>query len=141
MSDQTIRPKNQEPPAGQSGGIHIGGDMVAPGSNIAGGDQTIYSGAGTSGADLARILAPLLDAARAAPPEKRAQAETKVTAIHEELKKGKDADDNRLGGLLEDLTKMLPDAIKTVVTVFGNPILAGLAGPVTKFVLSRLGAG
>jgi hypothetical protein len=33
---------------------------------------------------------------------------------------------------------MAPGAVGAIVSTFANPILSGLAGPVTKFVLDKL---
>jgi hypothetical protein len=63
----------------------------------------------------------------------------KAEALKDEVTKGKDANDDRIGGLLDDLVKLAPNAVSAIGAAFGQPILAGIAGPVTKFILSRLG--
>ena len=51
--------------------------------------------------------------------------------------KGKEADDSKIGKIVEGLVGMVPSAIGTVVSMFASPILGGIVGPVTKFVLDR----
>ena len=54
------------------------------------------------------------------------------------MAKGKDADDSKIAKLLDSLVELVPGAVSTVVSTFASPILAGIAGPVTKFVLERI---
>ena len=61
-----------------------------------------------------------------------------IEALKQELAKGKDADDARVAGILDGLANLVPGAVAAVVSAFGTPLLAGLAGPVTQFVLGQL---
>jgi hypothetical protein len=90
-------------------------------------------------ADILRALQPILLAAQAAPADKREEATQRAEQLKEELNKGKAANDEKIGGLLDDLAKLLPNAVNAIGAVFGQPLLAGLAGPVTTFILKRLG--
>lgn len=40
--------------------------------------------------------------------------------------------------IIDGLADMAPGAVGAVISTFANPILAGIAGPVAKFVLNRL---
>lgn len=117
------------------GGAYVGGDASA-GRDFIGRDKIDY-GAGLSGAELAQLFAPLLSAAQEAPPENREEAVETVEALQEEAAKGQEADDSRLAKLLDDLVELAPGAVSAAVSTFATPILAGLAGPVTRFVLER----
>ena len=54
------------------------------------------------------------------------------------MAKGKGADDQRVAGILDDLAKLVPGAVAAVASAFGTPLLGGIAGPVTQFVLNQL---
>ena len=55
-----------------------------------------------------------------------------------EAARGEKADDGRLAQLIEGLVDLAPGAVSAVVSAFASPILAGIAGPVTKYVLDKL---
>jgi hypothetical protein len=63
---------------GQSGGVNISGIVGSVGGNIVGGDETTVA------------LSPVLDAIKAASPQVRQEAETKLVAVKQEAAKGKD---------------------------------------------------
>lgn len=123
---------------GQSGGVNISGIVGSVGGDIVGGDKIT---AGLSGEALAAAFRPLLEAVAAAPPGAKAEAEAKVADVQKEAAKGKDANDGVMAKLLEGLVALVPGAATAVVATFATPILAGLAGPVTKYVLDKLKAG
>jgi hypothetical protein len=127
MSERTGR--------GQSGGVNISGSVGSVGGDIVGRDK--ITGA-PSAAELDGALRPLKEAIGAAPAEKRAEAEAKVIALKQEAAKGKDADDGVMAKLVDGLVGLVPAATSAVVSAFTTPILAGIAGPVTGFVLDRL---
>lgn len=134
------------------GGKFVGRDEIVHGDHITTGDISgsgvaVGSGAsvqqGLGGAELAVALAPLIDAIqRAAPnPETQAAAMREMEELKQELAKGKNANDGRVAGILDDLAKLVPGAVAAVVSAFGTPLLGGIAGPVTQFVLDRLKRG
>ena len=119
------------------GGAYVGGNVHA-GGDFVGRDRIIH---GTSAGELEPLFATLLaEVARHAPAEKQAAAAQQVQALEAEAVKGKDADDGKLGRIVDGLTGMVPGAIGAVVSMFATPILGGIAGPVTKFVLEKLKA-
>lgn len=89
-------------------------------------------------AAIAAALAPLLTAIQAAPADVQPKATEKITALQAEATKGKDADDETVGGLIQDLADLVPGAVSAIGTIFAGPVLANLVGPATKFVLNRL---
>ena len=117
------------------GGAYVGGNVTS-GRDFVGRDKITH---GVSPAELEPLFASLLAAvAQHAPAEKQSAAVQRVQELKTEAAKGKDADDTRLGKLVKGLADMVPGAIGSVVSMFATPILGGIVGPVTKFVLSEL---
>lgn len=99
----------------------------------------VTQNSGVSGEELAPLFAPLYSAVRsAAPAEQQTAAVQQVEHLQAEAQKGEQADDSRLATLIEGLVGLVPSAVSTVVSTFANPILGGLTGPVTTYVLSKL---
>jgi hypothetical protein len=122
----------------QTGGVNISGVVGSVGGDIVGRDKIVGQ---NSPAALHEALLPVIEAIRGAPPEKQPEAQAKLKAIQQETAKGKNADDTLLGTLLTGLVKLVPEATSAVVGAFATPILGGIAGPVTKFVLGQLKGG
>ncbi len=112
----------------------VSGQAIAIGRNA----SASYTHQGISGAELAQLFAPVLAAARQAPAENKAKAEETAVALQAEAGKGDKADDGRIAGLIEGLVDLVPAAVSAVVSTFASPILAGVAGPVTNYVLAKL---
>src|SRR5271163_2082958 len=129
------RPQNWEaemgdkPGEGQSGGVNISGTVGTAGGDIVGRDKIVGA---PSPAALDR--APLVEAISAAPADKRTEAEAKLAALKQEAAKGEKANDRTVADLVDGLVKLVPGA----VSAFATPILGGIAGPVTGFVLDKL---
>jgi hypothetical protein len=125
------------------GGDKISGDKITVG-NISGQGIAIGRGAtanvttGIPAADLDKLFAPLMNLVETAPASKRDEAIQAVAALREEVAKGKKADDSRIGKLIDRLGDLAPEAVSAVVSAFTSPILGGLAGPVTQFVLDKI---
>ena len=43
-----------------------------------------------------------------------------------------------MGKIVDGLVGMVPGAVGAVVSMFAMPLLSGIAGPVTKYVLEKL---
>jgi hypothetical protein len=127
MSDKTSK--------GQSGGVNIGGSMGFVGGDVVGRDK--ITGV-PSAAALDDVLRPLSQAIETAPVDARAEAVAKLTALKEEAAKGKDAKDGVIAKLVDGLVQLAPSATSAVVSAFATPILGGITGPVTGFVLDKL---
>ena len=54
------------------------------------------------------------------------------------MSKGEEANDSTIAKLVESIVDLVPGAVSAVVSIFASPILAGMVGPVTKFVLDKL---
>ena len=133
-----------------AGGDFVGRDKTVHGDQITTGDISgtgIAIGRdaqanvtqGISPRDLEPLFAPLLAAvAREAPAEKKAVAVQQVQELKAEVAKGKQADDGKIAKLVDGLVGLVPKAVGAVVSTFASPILGGIAGPVTKYVLEKL---
>jgi hypothetical protein len=93
---------------------------------------------GVPAADLERLFAPIMAAAQQADPAQRQAAEQTAQELKAEAGKGKQADDTRLARLIDGLVGLVPAAVTAVVSAFASPILAGVAGPVTQYVLQKI---
>jgi hypothetical protein len=120
---------------GQSGGVNIQGSVGSVGGDIVGRDKIVGA---PSAAELDGALRPLIEAIGAAPAEKRTEAEAKLTALKQEAAKGENANDRTIADLVDGLVKLVPGAVSAVVSAFTTPILGGIVGPVTSFVLDKL---
>ena len=123
----------------RSGGVNFGGSgSVNIQGDVVGRDKIV--GTQISSAQLEQAFRPIMEAINSAPPAEKAEAAKKVEALKKEAEKGKHADDGVMAQLLEGIVGLVPGAVSAVVSAFGSPILGGLAGPVTKYVLGKLGA-
>jgi hypothetical protein len=120
---------------GQSGGVSITGTIGSVGGDIVGRDKIVGT---PSAAALEGALRPLIEAIGSAPGEKRAEAEEKLAALKQEAAKGKDANDGAVAKLVDGLVGLVPGAASAVMSAFATPILGGIVGPVTSFVLGKL---
>jgi hypothetical protein len=122
---------------GQSGGINISGGSVGSIGDVVGGDKiTLNEG---SRSPLDEALRPVLEAIKGAPPQVKPDAEAKLAAIKEEAAKGEGvASDGVISKLLNELVELVPAAASAVGSAFVTPVLGGLVGPATAFVLHKL---
>jgi hypothetical protein len=120
----------------QSGGVNIqGGTVNTGGGDITGRDKIIKP---EIPHDLEEILRPLIEAISASPQEKRTEAFAKLDELKKEAAKGEERDDSVVAKLIDGLVALVPGAASAVVSAFGTPILGGIVGPVTKFVLEKI---
>lgn len=87
---------------------------------------------------LDNIFGPIEQAIKAAAPSQSAPAAEKLRALKQEAAKGANADDSVIAKLVEGLIELVPSALAALVGAFANPILEGIAGPVTKYVLDKI---
>jgi hypothetical protein len=90
---------------GQSGGVNISGTVGSVGGDIVGGNKIT---AAPSRAALDDSPRPVLEAIRAAPLEAQPAAEAKLAALKQEAAKGKDANDDAIGTLVDELVDLVP---------------------------------
>jgi hypothetical protein len=122
--------------ARQSGGVNISGGSVTVGGDIVGRDKKV--GTEISRVQLDQILRPVEDAIRSVPPANQPQAMQKLEELKNEVAKGKDAKDGVVAKLVDGLAGLLPGAVSAVVGAFATPLLGGIAGPATKYVLDKI---
>lgn len=125
------------------GGTYVAGGVYTAGGDFVGRDRnttTTTTSTGASPRDLEPLFAALLAAVAAhAPAGVRPAAMQQVGLLKAEAVKGGRADDGTVAGIIEGLARLVPGAVGTIVGTFATPILGGLAGPVTKYVLGKLG--
>lgn len=123
----------------QSGGVNISGGKNTFHADVIGRDKIISStGNGLTIEELNKLFQPLIEATRGTSPETQTQAEEKVATLKEELAKGEKAEDSRVAKLLDGIVELVPGAVSAITALFATPVLSGLSGPVTKFVLDKL---
>jgi hypothetical protein len=117
------------------GGAYIDGNVTA-GGDFVGRDKITQ---GVSPRELESLFTPLLAAiAREAPADKQAAAVERVQELKAEVAKGRQAEDGKIAKIVDGLVALVPGAVSAVVSTFATPILGGIAGPVTKYVLDKL---
>jgi hypothetical protein len=117
------------------GGAYVGGN-VTTGGDFVGRDKITH---GISAGDLAALFAPLMAAIAQHPqPAVQAAAVEQVKELKAEVAKGKQADDSKMGKILDGLVAKVPSAVSAVVSIFATPLLSGIVGPVTQYVLDKL---
>jgi hypothetical protein len=122
----------------QGGGVNISGSTVHIGGDVVGRDKITTVTTGLSGDQLNQLFAPLMNALRTASPEKQTEAMQKAEELKKEIAKGKEANDGVMAKIVDGLVELVPGAVGSVVGMFATPILGGIAGPVTKFVLDKI---
>ena len=132
-----------EPTSGQSGGIDNKFGTISTGSgDVVGGSKTTTTTTTYyAPTEIHNAWEPVADAIRTAPPEKQADAAAKLDDLKKEAAKGDKAEDTTVAKLVKGLVALVPSAVSAVVSTFSTPILGGVAGPVTKFVLNELREG
>jgi hypothetical protein len=124
-------------------GDKIGGDKITAG-DISGQGVAIGRGAqatvtaGISSQGLQLLFESLMKSIREIPIANQTEALKKAEELKQEVAKGKVADDNKMAKLIEGLIGLVPSAVSGVTSIFASPILGGIAGPVTKYVLDKI---
>jgi hypothetical protein len=121
--------------ASHGGGVTITSSNVSTaGGDIVGRDKIQY----LSSHQIDEVFGPIRKIIETAGPQEKVAAEEKLRALKDEVGKGKNADDSILAKLVEGLVELVPSAVAAIVGAFANPMLSGLAGPVTKYVLDKI---
>jgi hypothetical protein len=131
-----IEMDNEKDTATHSGGVNISGGTITVGGDVVGRDKIV--GTEISKVRLDHIFFPLDEAILAAPPQDQREAMQKLDALKSEVAKGKNAKDGVVAKLLEGLAGLVPSAESAIVSAFATPLLGGIAGPATKYVLDRI---
>ena len=137
MNDETHdgKPRENAP----SGGIIFQREVNASGSQIAGRDINNYATTGIPLQEVEKYFITLIEAVRQAPAEIRPQAEAVAEELEKEVAKGDPKSDDRLAKLVDDLLGLVPQAASAITTLFAQPILKRLVGPLTTSVLPKKG--
>jgi hypothetical protein len=122
--------------ADQSGGVNISGGAVTVGGDVIGRDKIV--GTQISNVQLDQIFRPIEEAVRTALPANQPEAKQKLEELKSEAAKGKNAKDGTVAKLVEGLVGLVPGAVSAVVSAFATPLLGGVAGPATKYVLDKI---
>lgn len=135
--ETTMTDPKEEKSVDTGGGAFIAGGVNTGGGDFVGRDKvTTYHG--VSGSELESLFTPLMEAVKGAAPEKQAEAQEKAKRLKEEVAKGDQADDTKMAKLIDGLVGLIPDGVKLVTGLFASPVVGGLAGNATKFVLDKL---
>jgi hypothetical protein len=125
-----------QPYVDTGGGAFIRGNVSTSGGDFVGRDKHTQ---GLAAANLETLFASLFAAvSKNAPTDRQAEALQQAEDLKAEAAKGEQADDGKLARIVDGLITMVPGAIRTIVDMFATPVLRGVAGPVTKFVLDKL---
>jgi hypothetical protein len=122
------------------------------GQNFQGGVVFVHSAVDTGGGDIVgrdkhqaalagqieNVFQPVADALDRVDSKTAASAKEKLQTLKEEAGKGKSANDSIIAKLIEGIVGLVPAAVGAVVSAFATPVLGGVAGPVTKYVLDRI---
>jgi hypothetical protein len=118
-----------------AGGVSIGGSNSGT-INIG---RQVTDQHGTNTNDIPALFAALLAAVNThAAPSVKADAVAQVAQLKTEIAKGAAAEDGTVAKLVDGLVGLVPDAARTVASTFATPVLSGIAGPLTKWVLETL---
>jgi hypothetical protein len=112
-------------------GVTISGGTVNVGGDVFGGDKTTYNE--IRRADLDKTFDPVAQSVA-----QNADAKAKLEDLKSEAAKGIKAEDSQMAKLVDSILKLVPSAVSALVGAFGSPLLTGIAGPVTKYVLEKV---
>lgn len=126
------------------GGAYIAGSVSTNGGDFVGRDKVIQGdevrGDKSSEAELAALFVPLLAALQQSSTDQRPAALQKAAELQSEVAKGKEANDKRVATLIDGVVALVPGAVSALVSAFASPLLAGVTGPITGFILEKLRA-
>lgn len=118
---------------GEGGGVNISGKHVNVGGNVAGRDQNITTTTtnttGISGSDLAKLLEQFqqinkrIEAQPENPNVDKDEVKETVAKIQEEVKKGEEANTNKVERWLMNLGAMSDDIFQVTAATLANPAL------------------
>ena len=124
------------------GGAHIGGNVNTGGGDFVGRDRIVQGNEiranQISSQDLQRLFEPLMKSILEVPASNQPDALNKAEELKQEVAKGNAADDSKMGKLIDGLIGLVPSAVTGIASIFASPILGGLAGPVTQFILDKI---
>jgi hypothetical protein len=118
-----------------AGGVTITGSNVnTAGGDIVGRDKIQH----LSSHQIDDVFAPIRNVIKAVPTPDRTAADEKLRSLKDEIGKGTQANDSMIAKLVDGLVALVPSAVSAVVGAFTSPLLSGIAGPITKYVLDKI---
>lgn len=84
------------------------------------------------------LFEPLVREIDGAPPAAKVAASESLRQLKNEVAKGKDAGDPIIAKLIEGLVGLVPSAVSAIAGAFASPVLAGVTGNATKYVLDKI---
>ena len=121
------------------GGAYIAGNVETGGGDFVGRDKSTNTGDASGGSE--KVFFKLAaSVALHAPPAAVSEAMALVTALQAEAAKGGRCDDARMAELVRALAALAPQAGDAVGAAFGDPVVQGVVGPLTRAALAGLGA-
>lgn len=118
----------------QGGGVNINRSTVHA-ANIAGRDVQVRS---QITSQINEAFQPVFEAIRSAPAKSQPEAVARMEALQQEAAKGAHADHSVMTKLADGLIGLVPGAVKALATTFAQPVLSGVAGPLTQFLLNKM---
>lgn len=156
-ADRFIKFHPEETAMSLKNSVVIGGDNHAPinlGTQInSGGAAVVFGNVNTGGgafigrdkihyglaaADLQTLFTPLFASAAQAPAEIQKAVQEHMEALQQEIAQGAKPDDSRLARIVDGLADLIPEAVSNLVSAFASPLLNGIVGPATRYVLDKL---
>ena len=131
IDGDNLMPNKSSP---NTGVIITGSTVNTGGGDIIGGNKILS----ISATQLNDLFDPVRQSIASAPPDLQAAATAKLHALKNEVEKGTAANDTILAKLVDGLVALIPSAVAGVVSAFASPLLAGIAGPATKYVLGKI---
>jgi hypothetical protein len=131
-----MRTKSENKDLRQCGGVSITGSKVTVGGSIVGGDLAV--GTHSSILHLESAFEPVAESIRSTPGVNETAAMQKLEEITKEAAKGENARDIVVAKLIEGLVGLVPGAVSAIVSAFATPLVGGIAGPATKYVLDKI---
>ena len=125
------------------GGIYTEGGSIT-GHNIIGGNNTEFVGGNKILSEqltperIDNLFRPLADLLPSTPAGAQPAAAEKVEQLKTEVAKGNNANDSVMAKLIEGVVGLVPSAVSGIASIFATPVLSGLAGPATKYVLDKI---
>ena len=102
------------------------------------GDKTVNYGSTPS--DLAAAFKTLqAEIAASTSADQQAMAEAQAGELQQEISKGEEANDQRVADLVKGVLELAPDAVETLASILGFPLVGKALGPITRGVMKSLG--
>jgi hypothetical protein len=122
-------------------GHKAGGDLIV--GTVAAGAQNVAIGRNISqdirqAETLEHSFESLIKAVQAAPVDIASEAMPLVLELRNEVARGKEADDFAVAELIERFHQVAPKMSDKLLVIFTSPLVAGIEGPATRYVLRRL---